>query len=354
MNLKSLSLPQRLGAGLGCVVVLALLAAAALYTAFSVIADRSEQTGLARAPRHWADSLRALARPIALTDLTLARSDGDDGAVVVYDSTQAWHAGSVEAAYKTLIAGAGATAGDSAVWRAVAADTALDRFVAAARKREWRALDHQLAHADSVVLRNVMALPVPHYAVIRNAARGLVIRGLWRAAHGDLTGARTDLGAATGLGEQVFRREPSAVGSIMGRTVILSGAHGWERFGTMTGDTTLVARARAVQAWASSPIGPASQLLILAPDTALALARDTTLVLGIRAEGMTDAMTAWLLRPRGFLFGPPGRYRDAMRTLEGGSDHDVARLAAMTRRTAERMNVFGLKALNREISGASR
>ena len=352
MNLKSLSLPQRLAAGFGCVVVLASLVAGTLYLAFDIVSSRHIGDQLARAPRAWVDSLRLVARPMDLTGLILPRTDTGDGAAVVYDDALAWKSGNVESAYKAIVRGLGATGADSAQWRAAAADTALDRFVTAARRLHWRALDRALAGADTSVRDNILTLPSPHYAVIRNAVRGLVIRGLRRAERGDTAGARTDLQAATGLGDQVFRREPSAVGSVMGRSVVLSGAHGWERFGVLTHDTALAARARRVQAWAARPVGSASQLLILAPDTCLALARDPTLVLGMRAEALIDGMMASFLRPRGFLFGPGSRYASAVSALAGGPDTDFALLATMTRNTVRRLNTFGAKAVLREMQKA--
>ncbi len=348
MKLNQLTSSQRILAGLGCVVVLALLAASAGYVAFDVISQRRLARELAGAPPSWADSLRAMGRAPSLAGFGLERGVDADGAGIAHDSAQRWHRGSVEGAYRALVGG-GATRGDSALWREIAGDTALDRFVAAARMRQWHALDRVLAGADSAVRRNIMLLPVPAYAPVRNAARGLVIRGLERLRRADGAGARTDLGAAVALGEQIFRREPSAVGSFMGKSVIASGAHGWARYAALTRDPALEARANTVLAWASAPPSRVAELLLVAPDTALALARDSTLALGVRGEALLGTVNAWMLRPRGFIFGPPRRYRDALRALERDPDPDLARLAAMTGATSSRQNVWGRAALLREL-----
>lgn len=347
MNLAQLSVPQRVAAGLGCVVILALGVGAVLFLTFDIISRRKISAELAGAPAAWTDSIRVTGRAPDLSGLTLPRNEDGDGARIVHDITANWQRRNVEEPYRALLSGEG-TRADSATWREIAADTGLDRFVAAARKKEWKALDGVLAEADSGVYQNILRLPIPMYAPARNAARGLVIRGLERLRRGDRVGARVDLGAATALGEQIFRREPSLVGSFMGRSVIASGARGWVRYGELVRDTVLAARARIVLAWAGAPPTQIAQLLIVAPDSALVLARDSTLALGVRGEALVNTMSAWMLRPRGFLFGPPRRYKDAIRALAQDPDRDFARLAEITAATADRMNVVGLSGLLRE------
>lgn len=353
MKLSELSLPQRLAAGCGCVVGLALTVGAVLYLAFDVMSRRRLAEEMAGAPAGWADTLRSGGRLPDLAGLSLERDQPGDGSAVAHDTTLRWQQGNVEGPYRAIVA-AGGTRDDSAAWRGVAADTALDRFVAASRQREWHALDRVLAGADTMVRRNILMLPAPRYAPLRNAVRGLVIRGLVRQQRGDVAGARRDLGAAMSLGEQLFRREPSAIGSFMGKSAIASAAHGWSRFGDVAHDTALAGRARTVLAWAAAAPSRMAQMLIVAPDTGLVLARDTTLVLGVRAEALANVMSAWLLRPRGFLFGPPRAHLRAMEELSHDRDPDFARLAAMTAATARRINVFGFSELLREAQLARR
>lgn len=347
MKLSELSLPQRLAAGLGCVVVLALGVGGVLFLGFDFSSSRRIAAELGTAPPGWADSIRVSGRAPDLSGLTAPRTVEGDGSYVAHDTTRRWSRGNVEGPYRAAVAGSG-TPADSAVWREIAADTGLNRFAVAAGYVEWTALDRILQGAESGVTRNVLMLPIPVYAPARNAVRGLVIRGLERLRRGDRDGARADLGAATGLGEQLFRREPSAVGSFMGRSAIASAARGWLRFATLTHDSALGRQAGAALAWAATPPSRIAELLIAAPDTALALARDSSLALGVRVEALMDVMNAWMLRPRGFLFGPPRRYIAAIRALEADRDRDLARLAGMTAATAARMNITGMSGLLRE------
>ena len=348
MKLANLSFTQRLGAGFGCVVILALACASIIYVSLDVVAGRKIDRELVSAPRGWTDSLRASGTaPAGLAAFRGVRDTPGDGAGIVHDTSLWWISPSIEGPYRAIVSGWG-TREDSATWRSVAADTALDRFAAAARHQEWHALDWVLRGTDSTVRTNILALPIPRFAPIRNAARGLIIRAIERLRHGDAAAARADLGAAVSLGQQLFEREPSAAGALSGRSVIASGVHGWIRYAELTHDTALAARARPVLAWASTPPGGMSGLLLDAPDSALALGADRSLSLGMRAQALQDALSGWLLRPRGMLFGPPGRYRRAIDAMRHDPDADLGRLAAMTAATADRLNLFSIAALMRE------
>ena len=347
MNLSRLSLPQRLLAGLGCVVVLAIGAASILYIALETMTSRKIRQDLNTAPPAWTDSLRSSARaPQALATLALTRDQRGDGARFVHDTTLQWNTHYDEGPYRSIVAGFG-THDDSVAWRTIAADTNLNRFAAAARLRDWPALDWVLRHSDTTVRRNILVLRIPRYAPARNAARGLVIRGLERLRHGDAAAARSDLAAAVSLGQQMFLREPTMIGTFSGRSIIASGAHGWERYATLTHDTALAATARAVLGWATTNTAPIG-LMLDAPDTALALAADTSLSLGMRGEAVSATLSGWLLRPRGMLFGPPRRYRRAIAAMASDRDTDLARIAAMTAATADRLNLFRIGSLMRE------
>jgi len=349
MDLKSLSLPERLAAGAGCVAVLAVMCGAVLYGAFEFRATSQLRADLEQAPVGWADSLRAYGQSPDLSGLVAARTDAGDGAAEAHDTTRAWRLPGIETAYRAMTGGAaGATSVDSAIWNRVDQDTSLERFVRLARRREWRALDAVLAGAGEGVRRNVLALPVPKYGDLRNACRALVVRAVLRVDRGDEAGARADLGAAVAIGEQLFRREPSLLGSAIGRSIVGSAANGWLHFARTVHDTALAERARAARDWAGVRPTGVSALLLAASDTALAFARDTTLTLGMRGEALIDILLGYLVRPRGSVFGVPGRYRQAFRELGRDPDPDFARLATMTAATAERVHFRGLGELIRE------
>jgi hypothetical protein len=344
VDLKSLSLPQRLLAGAGCVVVLAVIAAAALYIYLDRRAARDIAADLTSAGPGWADSLRAAGRLPDFGDLAAARTDSADGAWVVYDTARAYRREGVEHAYRAIVGSDVATATDSAVWRALARDTSLDAWASAARAMRWDATDRLLANARPGMRPNIMLLPIPHYVPARTAARALVIRGLVRLDRRDLVGARADLAAATGLGAQMTRREPVYFGTLVGRTILASGLTGWLRYAALTRDTALATRVTGLRDWAVARPA-ASRALMAAPDTAFAIAADTTLTLGVRTYGLEQLLAVWVVRPRGLIFGPPRSVVRRMDRLAEDADPDMAAMARLAAGTARRLNLFGLRGL---------
>lgn len=349
MHLKQLSTTQRLAAGCGCVTILAVATGVTAMLWFSGRTSRGFERDLAAAPAGWTDSIRQLVRSPDLAEFLPARDLPGDGSAVVHDSALAWHRPSIEHAYRALINPAQpATSDDSAAWRAIMADTALDRFARAARMTGWSATDRVLGPEGSVARTNALAMVPPAYRDIRNVTRALVVRGVLRLERGDRGGARADFASATGLGERLLAREPVALGVFVGRAAISSGMRGWERYARAVRDSALLVRAGTIQAWAAGSPGRFTDLLIAAPDSALAIAADSTLALGMRSDAMRNVLAAWIVRPRGFLFGPPARVERALRRLAQSADRDAAALANMTATTAERMNIFAIGKMMRE------
>jgi hypothetical protein len=351
VSLPSLTRTQRLFAGAGCVLVLVLLLGGVGVAFWSVWREQQIAASVRDLPPGWLDSTRALGRLPALGSLALERTEPGDAAPVVGDTAGLRVVPGVDHAYRALVGTAEPNAGDSAAWAALDTATALDRWVAAARRTDWRALDRTLAAADPAVAgRNLLALPLPLFNHPRRAAYGLVVRGLRRAERGDAAGARGDLGAAMALGEQMARHEPTLVGVLVGRAMMSASATGWSTLAARQPDTALATRARAVKAWATGRPTFLGANLTALPDSAVALARDTTVVLGLRAFAMEQLLRGGLVRPWQLLLGPPGTVKDALRDVERDPDPELARVAAIASETARRLNALGARGVVREMS----
>jgi hypothetical protein len=327
---------RRVGIALGIVALILAFAAAGLYWWADRAMTAGHRLALARAPQGWLDSMRATARVPDLTALALPRTTDGDGSAAAYDPALRWTPPpEFRTAYGALTRGRPATATDSAVWRAVAADAALDRFVAAARLRGWDATARATSGADSA---NLFGVEMPRSSGARDACEGLVMRAQVRLGRRDVAGARTDLAAAVALGEQMARREPTLLGALTGKRILAEALRAYAALAAASGDSARARAAGTAEAWAANRRSTNLTLLEAATDSALALAADTTVPLGWRGEALAAILFSDLLRVRGLVFGVPASTIDAIRPLADDRDPDFARLARVALATAARIN----------------
>lgn len=327
---------RRFGIAFGIVALILAFAAGGLYWWADRAMTAGHRLALARAPQGWLDSLRATARVPDLTAFALPRTVAGDGSAAAYDSALHWTPPpQFAAAYGSLTRDRSATAADSALWREVAADASLDRFVAAARLRDWAATARATAGADTM---DLFALEVPRSDGARSACQGLIMRARVRLARRDVAGARTDLAAAVAIGEQMARREPTLVGALTGKRILAEALQAYRFLAAASGDSALARAAGAAEAWAGSRRGTNLTLLEAAPKSALLLAADTTVPLGWRGEALAAILFSDLLRIRGLVFGVPASTVAAVRPFSTDHDPDFARLARIFLATAERIN----------------
>jgi len=327
---------RRIGIAFGIVALILACAAAGLYWWADRAVTAGHRLALARAPEGWLGAMRATARVPDLAAFALPRTVDGDGSAAAYDSALRWTPPPrFQAAYGTLTRDRPATASDSTLWREVAADAALDRFVAAARLRGWDATARATEGGDTV---NLFAVELPRSSGARFACQGLIMRARMRLARRDVAGARTDLAAAVALGEQMARREPTLLGALTGKRILAEALRAYGVFAAATGDSALARAARTAEAWAGSRRGTDLTLLEAAPESALALAADATVPLGWRGEALAAILFSDLLRIRGLVFGVPASTVEAIRPFATDRDADFARLARVALATAERIN----------------
>jgi hypothetical protein len=320
------------------------------YLWFDLSIARRLRRALDEAPASWMDSVRSHFRVPDLAGMLAATDQPGDGAYLLRDTLE-WELAYPEHAFQALTGRAEPTGADSAQWQAIRRSAHPDVWARAARMTGWEATRRLIERSDPAVDSNLLALEAISYRSERSATRGLVIRGILRLRSGDRTGAKADFAAATTLGDRLARREPSALGFYVGRSAIWAAMAGWTELAQVTGDSALERRAHSIREWALDDTESISSMLVGAPDSALTLAADSILPLGLRAEALRSVIGGWLLRPRGFLFGPPKSIvRELHRQAFSSSDPDYARLAAIAWRTAERMNALSIKELIEESS----
>ena len=343
-----MALGKRIGVVAAIMAFVLLVASAGLYWLF----DRVTSDAQERAVRPgWLDSLHAAGRAPDLAGLALERQGSGDGAALAYDSGAAWRPErDVTPLYGALTRHRPMTAADSGLWKRVAADGGLDRIVAYARMPRWDAAPRAAA-GDSTW---VWGLRLPAFARLREAFEGLIVRAYWRSAHRDEAGARADVGAVLALGEQMARREPTMPGTFFGRSWIRDGARACAELAGRGADTARASRCTRLAAASGRPYFAIFGALQARADTAALVAADAALPLGLRAEALQALALHSLLRMRGLIFGPPRADIARLQPFLTDRDADLARMAAVTQRTAERLRHMSIRNRLRAMGGTLR
>ena len=341
-----MSLARRIGVVAALVVGVLLVASAGLYWLFDrVTADAQER----RVLPGWLDSLRASGRAPDLAGLALERTADGDGSALVYDSAFHWRPPrSVTVLYGAVTRHRPIGAADSVLWRRLASDTGLDRVVAAARMLEW----HATSRATATDSTWVWAMRLPAFGAQNQALEALIVRAYWRAARRDDAGARTDLGAMLALADRMARRDPTIPGSLFGRASIRDGARACAELADRAADSARARRCRALYAASARPFAGIFSALQARPDTAALVAADTALPLAWRAEALQALALHSISRPRGLLFGIPRADVERLEPFLHDRDPDLARIALLTRRTAERLGHLSMVERLRALAGS--
>jgi hypothetical protein len=340
------SLARRIGVVAALVVGVLLVASAGLYWLADRVSGNAQEQGVRPG---WYDSLRLLGRAPDVAGVALERTAEGDGSALVYDSASQWRSPlDVTPLYGAVTRHRPVSAADSASWRRLASDPGLDRVVAAARMREWRATSRATA-GDSAW---VWGLRLPAFGAQTQAMEALILRAYWRAAHRDQAGARTDLGAVIALGALQARREPTIVGAMVGRRWVRDGARACAELADRSADSARAGRCRRLFDESAHPAWMAFGALQARPDTAALLAADTALPLAWRAEAVQALALRSLLRLRGLVFGIPRADVARLEPFLEDADPDLARLALVTRRTAEGLRRLSVGQRLRAMSGS--
>ena len=175
---------------------------------------------------------------------------------------------------------------------------------------------------------------------MRIALQALRVRAEQRLAKHDLKGARADLEALMGLGDQMLRHEITLTGMTAGEQAVRLALPSYLDLARQSGDSAAVTQLDAVQAWAAfrPTLGTNPVLYLAAPDSAFAMATDSSLALGWRQFMLYAYVAGQLSHPRAIVFGVPQAALDRLTPLSNDPNRDVARLARVARGTLERVN----------------
>jgi len=324
-----MAMARRIGLTLSLLALLAVVAGGLGYRWSARKLGYLPRQMLSQAGPGWMDAFRRTYRVPPLQGLVLPRTSDGDGSAAFYEAASAWRPPRGPKGAQP--------AADSAEWLRVAGDPKLDRVVAAAGLRGWDAAARALPHGDST---SFLSFRPPPFASMRVALQGLRVRADQRLAKHDLKGARTDLAALIGLGDQMLRHEITLTGLTAGSQAVRLALPGYLELARQSGDSAAVTQLNEVQAWAAyrPTLGTNPVLYLAVPDSAFAMATDSSLALGWRQFMLYAYVAGQLSSPRAVAFGVPQPALDRLAPLARDANPDVARLGSVARGTLERFN----------------
>jgi hypothetical protein len=285
----------------------------------------NDTLAVAGTPKGWMDSIRAVRTlPAEVERVALPMTEDGNAAPLLLggghsvDWGLAMHAQSV---YNGLVLRHVVSPADSMQWKAIALDSTLDRYVRAARQRRYEPLETLLARSDSSARHNFFAMAVPRFGQTKGVAYGLAVRSRWRRTHVDRRGADQDVAAIFRLGAQLYRRDPTLIGCLVGQAIVGVGAVELPA-GPAVGEIgNWMRHARRAAQY--------SRLLQLFPDSAVAVAADTAMPLCWRTEALASLVYGDLIHPRRAVFGPSRATAARLEPFTRDPDPQMAKAAAL-------------------------
>jgi hypothetical protein len=224
------------------------------------------------------------------------------------------------------------TPDDRALWAEAITDPNLDRFVAAARQQHYASLDLLLANADSLPEPKLTSIAIPDYTTIRSLALAVTLRAYRHRVRGDLDAAGRDIGAVLSVGLHLFTGSPTIAGSMTGKAILEPAVTELAHYWAAREDIRVEEQVSWIGLWAIRSSDPSELLSFLPslPDSALAVAGDTSLMTPVRVQALAAVAVGQVLRAKHVFSGIEQQWVDGVQRLTTTNDPQVARAAEVT------------------------
>lgn len=227
------------------------------------------------------------------------------------------------------------TPDDRALWAEAITDPDLERFITAARQQHYDGFDLLLANADSLPEPKLTNITLPDYTSVRTMALAVTLRAHRHRVRGDLDAAGRDIGAVMSVGLHMLTSSPTIVGSMTGRAMLEPAVTELAHYWSAREDIRVEEQVSWLGLWASRNADPSELLSFLPslPDSALAVAGDTSQLTAVRVQALGAIAVAQVLRAKHLFSGIERRWVDGVEGLAATEDPQVARAAEITAET---------------------
>ena len=293
----------------------------------------------------WTDRMRQHASPPAAlaTFLIDERMDGNAAEWVYRYREEAGDNQAYALALNKLRREEAFEARDLAAWNGVLNDPTLDILAQAAAYDDYLSYDLVMALPENEDATNIFTVQGPLHFPVHFGAQGLALRARRKLASGQPREALNDLRRIFALGDHMMQGEFLLYGYLMGRTILRLAAQEAANYGAVTGDENMIATASEITRWheETNNSGQLFEPMVTMRDSAIAIARDRSLVLGWRAEALASLVLGQY-RPYRIWGGIEPEVREAVAEFVNDPDPQMAKRANFIIDSMDRFDEMGM------------
>ena len=293
----------------------------------------------------WTDRMRQHASPPAAlaTFLTDERTDGNAAEWVYRYHEEAGDNQPYASALGKLRGNEMFVDTDSAAWIGVLDDPTLDLLARAAEYNAYFSYDLVMALPGNEDATNILEVEGSLYFPVLRGAQGLSLRARRKLAAGQRLEALDDLRRVFALGDIMLRRGLLVYAYTMGRNILRLAAREAENYGAVTGDESVAVAAAEITRWyeETNNSGLLFEPMVALPDSAIAIAGDTSLPLAWRGEALASLVLGQY-RPFRIWGGIEPEMREAVAAFVNDPDPELAARANFIADSMDRFDELGI------------
>jgi hypothetical protein len=213
----------------------------------------------------------------------------------------------------------------------------------AARQNDYASIDMRIRAVDNLPEPKLAGVPLPSYIPMRHAGIALTMRANRHRVRGELDETAADIGAVLGLGLHLLTSSPTLAGSGIGRNILHPGLYELAHYADAHDDIRLAEQVSWLGLWGSRLTDFSDLLAFLStmPDSALRVARDTSLWPSVRIQALNVLTLGQVMRAKHAWSGTDDRWVAEVESLVDDDDPQFATAARLALGTLHWFNDMG-------------